>query len=114
MFGTDDYTDALGKAFFGGVCRSTLGLRVGITEWSRDDLYTARNVAHELGHNLGMNHDFTTSKTNYRTDSEGNLCKDYIMGYSFMPTEWSGCSRDDFLAHYNKFNNFYLDPAGEF
>ena len=31
-------------------------------------------MAHEIGHNLNMNHDFTGSAGTPRYDSQGNLC----------------------------------------
>ncbi len=46
-------------------------------------------MAHELGHNLGMNHDFLSSPSDPRYDSQGRICTgingvmDYSTRYKF-------------------------------
>merc|ERR1711962_1253231 len=57
-------------------------------------------VAHELGHNFGISHDW----------QNGNNCNcQGVMSYSGangcpfkLPARWSTCSRDNFFRHYNK------------
>ena len=59
---------------------------------------TAQLVAHEIGHNLGMSHDFDPQHggQNGYCDCKG------IMSYcNNAPQRWSSCSRNDFKAHYN-------------
>ncbi len=50
--------------------------------------------AHELGHNLGMRHDFYKKHKAKGCDGEG------IMSYGTPPNKWSECSAADFRAHY--------------
>ena len=55
-------------------------------------------VAHEMGHNMGMLHDFDS-----RHGGQGGPCdKTGFMSYGTAPNVWSTCSRADFLAHYNE------------
>ncbi len=63
-------------------------------------------MAHELGHNLGMHHDFidpyTDPKTIYR-DANGNTCTDVngVMDYFVTVQKWTTCSVEKFTEHYN-------------
>jgi hypothetical protein len=67
-------------------------------------------MAHELGHNLGMYHDFidpfTTPKTIYR-DANGRSCTDDngVMDYSVTVQKWTTCSIERFTQHYNNVVN---------
>ncbi|XP_023269129.1 disintegrin and metalloproteinase domain-containing protein 9-like isoform X1 [Seriola lalandi dorsalis] len=77
----------LGMAFVGTVCSvATAG---GINVFSNDNLpYVSTVVAHEMGHNLGMNHD------NTRCKCSGEPC---IMAASASgSTTFSSCSATDF------------------
>ena len=49
---------AVGWAWVGQTCSSFKGLRTNVNEWLISDLVTGSIIAHELGHNLGMSHDF--------------------------------------------------------
>uniref|UniRef100_A0A3Q3X7R1 Peptidase M12B domain-containing protein n=1 Tax=Mola mola TaxID=94237 RepID=A0A3Q3X7R1_MOLML len=83
------YGGVLGMAFVGTVCSvSTSG---GINVFSDDSLaYVSTVVAHEMGHNLGMNHD------NGRDGCDG---KSYIMSATAGgSTNFSSCSAKDFEA----------------
>ena len=63
-------------------------------------------MAHELGHNLGMNHDFIDPYTNPKTiflDSAGNSCTNNggVMDYFVAVNKWTTCSVERFTQHYN-------------
>ena len=59
-------------------------------------------VAHEIGHNLGMFHDFRGGNINSRKFENGQLCTNVggIMDYRTNPTQWTACSVGDFVRYY--------------
>ena len=72
---------------------------------------TAQLVAHEIGHNLGMSHDFDPQHggQNGYCDCKG------IMSYcNNAPQRWSSCSRNDFKAHYNMNKGNWCLPSESF
>ncbi|CAB4054923.1 unnamed protein product [Lepeophtheirus salmonis] len=81
----------VGIAYVGGLC-DTNGYQVSINEWRTTEAETAKVVAHEMGHNMGMSHDFDKVHS-------GNKCTG-IMDYGKTPDTWSSCSQDDFKNHY--------------
>ena len=54
-------------------------------------------VAHEIGHNLGMQHDHHSSHGGSFGPCDGKG----FMSYGSHNSAWSDCSRNDFLDHYN-------------
>ncbi|XP_034426955.1 disintegrin and metalloproteinase domain-containing protein 9 [Hippoglossus hippoglossus] len=82
-----DYGGVLGMAFVGTVC--SVATSGGINVYSDNSLpYFSTIVAHEMGHNMGMNHDNNLCKCN------GSSC---IMGASATgSTSFSRCSEQDF------------------
>jgi hypothetical protein len=55
-------------------------------------------VAHEMGHNMGMLHDFDSEHGGSNGPCDGTG----IMSYGSAPNVWSTCSKNDFLALYNE------------
>jgi len=90
----------VGIAFVGTFCNRG-GYSVNINEQYTDrnpTVTTARTYAHELGHNVGMSHDFDRKHggRNGRCDGKG------LMSYVRAPDAWSTCSNEDFKAWYNR------------
>ena len=75
-------------------------------------LFIKQIIAHELGHNLGMDHDFidpyTSPKTIFR-DSSGKSCTDDhgVMDYYVSVQKWTTCSVERFTQHYNNVISWY-------
>ena len=58
-------------------------------------------MAHELGHNFGMDHDFDES----HGGEDGPCNGQGIMSYgSYDYDQWSTCSRSDWEHHYSALN----------
>ena len=55
-------------------------------------------MAHEMGHNMGMLHDFDEDHGGSGGPCDGTG----IMSYGSAPNVWSTCSKADFLALYNQ------------
>ena len=71
------------------------------------NLTEPQTMSHELGHTLGMKHDFETwdPKTNQKTiryDSKRQSCANIggLMDYASSFSRWSPCSVEDFTKYY--------------
>jgi len=91
----------IGIAFLRAACR-TDGYGVNINEMFttvNSELRTARTYAHELGHNVGMLHDFASVH-----GGRGGKCdKQGLMSYGQdRPDQWSTCSNSDYTNWWKK------------
>jgi len=103
----------VGLGYAGVVCDQARDTRISISRWFEGskggEATTAETITHEMGHNLGMQHDFSDSLgTNYLRQSNGVSCKGY-MDYNDKTNGWSPCSVSDFTNYINKqYNGFCL------
>jgi len=69
-------------------------------------------LAHELGHNLGMEHDFSSNHGGNGSPGSGGPC-DYkgFMSYGDSLSVWSACSVKDFTAHHQQYKSNWCMPA---
>jgi len=66
-------------------------------------------LAHEIGHNLGMEHDFDQTH-----GGNGGPCNGQgIMSYGEPPLQWSECSVKDFTAHYTNYRHNWCLPVAQ-
>jgi len=102
---------AAGMAWKGVLCSSNKAFRTSITKYLWEDEYTAEIVTHEIGHNLGLSHDFDDAikrKTGKMVPRQvdGIDCKGY-MDYNANNDGWSPCSVQDFTSYANRFGDDY-------
>ena len=68
-------------------------------------------MAHEIGHNLGMFHDFENGNLDdTRYSSTGESCSGIggYMDYKSYPNKWSKCSVEDFQNYFARLNEVCL------
>ena len=76
-----------------------LPLSLGLTQDGGSPLAEVVLIAaHEMGHNMGMLHNFSEEHGGENGPCDGTG----IMSYGSAPNVWSTCSRADFLALYNQ------------
>jgi len=104
--------------YYGSVCWPDKKKRTAITEvqgepstsWDILKLGASGTFAHELGHSLGMPHDFLASSTSIpRLDSNGQSCLqvDGIMSYKSTKTTWSQCSKEAIKGWFDQLSSVY-------
>merc|ERR1711997_61496 len=94
-FGKDSsYYGTVGLAWVGGACNDFI--KTSFNEYRNSPSETAMVVAHEMGHNFGMSHDFDD-----KHGGDNGACNGQgIMSYGDAPSKWSSCSVSDFAGYY--------------
>merc|ERR1712001_75178 len=102
-----NYVGTVGIAWGKVVCETTGDqYKSSINEWRKTHAEAGQLIAHEMGHNLGMAHDFTKAHKAAGCDGTG------IMSYGDPPNQWSTCSVKDMQAHYlTQKNNWCMELA---
>ena len=81
----------VGIAYVGALCE-TNGFQVSINERRETHAASGKVVAHEIGHNMGMKHDFAPVHKHKGCNG--------IMDYGDSKDYWSQCSQSDFINEY--------------
>jgi len=91
-----DLWGVVGIAYGSTVCDHSSGnkYKQSINEWRPTLAAAGQLIAHEMGHNLGMKHDFDAAHAAKGCNGKG------IMSYGNPPNQWSSCSKADLQAHY--------------
>ena len=105
-----------GKAYVGSVCLAEQWkqkYKAAVGHWGTIPASVAFMVSHEIGHNLGMQHDHHESHGgtgNHETST--NACnRQGVMSYGVQPKQWSTCSVNDFTAHYYSLKDNWCLPG---
>ena len=105
----ESYYGTIGIAWVSTVCRPTSwgsqDVKSSINEWRETHAEAGHLIAHELGHNLGMSHDFEEEHAAAGCDNTG------VMSYGDAVYQWSTCSASDFQAHYISMKDYWCMPC---
>merc|ERR1712086_1169862 len=110
----DGYSQGGGIAYVGATCEASYynHYKQSINGYGYDASSMGELLAHEIGHNLGMYHDFDTSHggTGSATTSTNDCNYQGFMSYYDHLSQWSDCSISDFTAHYTDLADSWCVP----
>lgn len=114
----NDASGTVGLAWTGTTCIDSVNkhYRSNINEFFHNVALTGSIVAHEIGHNLNMKHDFVNNPSKPRKcQADGSSCSGIggVMDY-YQPeiNQWTCCSKCDFKKYFKSNNPFCLQVAG--
>jgi len=90
-----------GRGSLGVVCEQWDEHKWSVNEYAKRVSDFGETVAHELGHNLGLNHDFEQEDKSCNCQGIMSYAGQYGCPHN-LPPKWSTCSKADFNKQYNK------------
>ena len=104
-----------GMAYLGFACINGLDkYKQSITCYGTSHSAMGETLAHEVGHNLGMAHDFATQHGGDGKTGSGGPCDfEGFMSYGTFKSQWSECSVKDFTAQYMRNKDIWCLPGND-
>ena len=97
---SDEKFGSLGVGRLSSVCSSKVR-PVALIKYTNNPLRLSITLAHEIGHVLGISHDFTDVPNKRKRCINDKKAGRLIMNYGEPRIEWSQCSNQDFRRLYN-------------